>query len=239
MLNFQALIEKQAELTDEIELLGALDKKKAKAIVKRLQVELTEIEGTIAKNQKAIDLQKIASNSALETFGNKFAGIMRSEGIDYNVRCYFDYSFSTGQVTSTLKPATIRGSRDSVIEYSCEPMPTKVTVNLSDNKHETREFTLTASLQRGETFSSWESLYQSFLACYVDDNGNSLQAETALYNSDFTSRTGKKSRFESASAKTGKLQRLTQNKVDLVKFATVIPTGENGSATEAASAAIG
>jgi hypothetical protein len=234
MVNYQALIDRQTELTEEIALLQTLDKKAAKAIVKRLQSELSEVDSTIQKNQKAIDLQKVTADDSFKKLGPALLALMQRNSIDYNVRASFDFNFATGTVNATIKPATLRGSRDTVIVYNGKEMPAEITVNLSDNKHETRKFKLVKRMEPASEFTSYESLYQTFLACYGD-----LASEVQLYNSDFQQRTGKKSRFDSASAKTGKLQRLTQNTVDLVQFADSKPTGKTGNATEAASQAVG
>ncbi len=239
MVNYQALIDKQTELNEEIEMLSTLDKKKAKAIVKRLLLALSEIDSVIAKNQKAIDLQKIASASAILDFQKAFKSLVVENAIDYNVRCNFDFNFATGLVNSTIKPATLRGSKDSVYRYNGKAMPEVLHVNLSDDKGTLLDFGLVKPLEMSDEFSSWESLYQTFLACYADGNGNSLQAEVAFYNSDWQARKGTKCRFDSASAKTGKLQRLTQNVVDLVPFVDVIATGKTGNAQESASQAVG
>lgn len=236
-INFQALIDKESELTENISLLSEIKKESAKALVKKLAIELASVTETIAKNQKAIDLQKLQGESLFESFCKDLRKVMSKHAIDYNVRCAFDYNFANGLVTvASLRPATIRGKNgNSVVIYTGAALPDVLPVRIEKDAP-VKEYQLVNTLDPASEFSTMESAFQNVLACYGD-----LLADVEEYNSTFEQNTSKKSRFASARA-SDKLTRLTQkayNMLDFFNVKSIASDKDKASATEAASQALG
>jgi len=228
---FDVLREEREELLLSIEALKASTHKNAPALLKKVETKLADVESEIEANRKEFELSEVC-NSLSNVKGNPsevFASACKKAGIDYNCRLYVDFTFSTGTAVMAVKPAIIRTSRESVISWNGMPLPKKLSVNLSDNKAEMTEFTRTASFDGETDFASWETAFRALLSCYGE-----LPKAYDSYNVDFQARQGKKSRFESASAR-NKLERLTRSTVSMGSFFEVTPTGKHGEATESAS----
>lgn len=237
---FETLLAEKAEIESNISVLTPLaDQPGVQGILDAAQVKLSDIESELSQHSQELTVHNMSVLLESETgkaFRKSLVSACRKNSVDFNVRCIIDYVFSTGDTVADLRVGRIRSSKSSEEVRNDTPLPTVLKVNLTDNRGVLVDAKRENEIPAGTPFGTAENAFRAVLGCYTV-NGKKLTEAYDVYSVDFQKRTGKVSRFESASARE-KLSRLTESAVKLSAFFETMAKGKEGTATEQAAIAL-